>query len=162
MKITDWIRNLLNALVSSLVPTKFVKFLTIGTIGACINLVILYSLTNLGLHYMVSGFISIETAILFDFFLNRAWTFKEESRSSGLFKPLIKDHIVRSGGLAINLAFLWVLTEFLRLFYIFSMIIGILIATAWNFLGNAIWVWPKQGRREKTKAPIDLEIPAHS
>jgi len=120
---------------------KLIKFCFVGFTGAGVNLGVLYSLTNIGLHYTFSGLLAIETSLLFNFFLNRWWTFRDEAASTGLVKPIVKDHLTRIGGILINFALLWALTELLGLYYILSMIIGIAFATLWNFVGNTRWVW---------------------
>jgi len=123
---------------------KMIKFCSIGFTGAGVNLAILYLLTNYGLHYMLSGLSAIEISLLFNFFLNRWWTFREEATSTGLVKPIIKDHLTRVGGILINLALLYALTELLGMNYIPSMIVGIGLATLWNFAGNTRWVWKSE------------------
>jgi len=120
---------------------KLIKFCIVGLLGVFVNLGLLYLLTNLGLYYLISGAISIEISVLTNFFLNRAWTFKEEATHVDIKKSIIKDHATRFIGIIINFASLYIFTEILEMFYILSMLIGIILSTVWNFVGNSKWVW---------------------
>ncbi|PTD94195.1 hypothetical protein C9439_03870 [archaeon SCG-AAA382B04] len=48
-------------------------------------------------------------------------------------KALIRDHLVRSGGMLINMFLLYLLTEKFGLYYLFSQLIGIGGAMLWNW-----------------------------
>ncbi len=120
---------------------KLLKFCFVGFLGVFVNIGILYFLTTIGLHYLISGAISIEASLLFNFFLNRAWTFSKEARSVNLKIALIKDHTTRFIGILINYAALYIFTEVFHVYFIVSMIIGIIFSMVWNFLGNIKWVW---------------------
>lgn len=123
---------------------KLIKFCIVGLFGVGVNLGILYFLTNLGLYYMISGAISIEISLLANFFLNRAWTFKEEAKYVSIKNAIVKDHITRAIGILIQFASLYVFTELFNMYYILSMTVGIIISTIWNFVGNSIWVWKSE------------------
>ncbi len=120
---------------------KIIKFCIVGILGVFVNLGILYLLTAIGLYYLISGAISIEISVLTNFFLNRAWTFKEEAKHVDIKKSIIKDHATRFIGIVINFLSLYIFTEILEMFYILSMLIGIILSTIWNFIGNSKWVW---------------------
>lgn len=125
---------------------RFLKFCAVGLMGVFLNLGVLYLLTtSLGLFYLVSGAIAIETSLLFNFFMNKAWTFNDRgivgARVVG--KALVKDHTVRAGGMIINLLVLWILTSVFSLYYLLSQVVGIGASTLWNFGGNKLWTWEK-------------------
>lgn len=124
--------------------TRFIKFCIVGGTGAVVNWGLTYLLTTLGLFYLASGAIAIETSLLTNFFLNRSWTFRDRGvKGFEIMKALGKDHLVRSGGMILNFLILWTLTEYFGLWYAFSQIIGIGAATLWNFGGNKLWTWEK-------------------
>lgn len=122
---------------------RFLKFCVVGAAGVIVNLTTLYLLTTSGLFYLASGAVGIEMGLLTNFFLNKAWTFRDRG-VEGL-KPILnalgRDHLVRSGGALLNILLLWILTDFLGLYYLLSQLIGIGIATSWNFMGNKWWTW---------------------
>jgi dolichol-phosphate mannosyltransferase len=122
---------------------RFLRFCAVGAIGAVLNLAVLYSLTELGVFYLISGILGIEAGLLSNFFLNRSWTFKDR-QGRGLrcvLTSLYRDHAVRFVGIVLNILILWVLTSFFGLYYLLSQIIGIGVAMLWNYGGNQWWTW---------------------
>ncbi len=122
---------------------RFLRFCLVGGLGTLVNLSLLFALTNLGLFYLASGALGIEAGLITNFILNKEWTFGDRKVSGAKYvmKSLAKDHLVRSGGIAINLLVLWILTSLVGLWYLFSQVIGIGIATLWNFGGNKWFTW---------------------
>ena len=122
---------------------RFLKFCAVGGVGAVLNLVVLYSLTELGVFYLISGLLGIEAGLLSNFFLNRSWTFKDRQGRglSYVLTALYRDHAVRFVGIVLNLLILWILTSFFGLYYLLSQLIGIGVAMLWNYGGNQWWTW---------------------
>lgn len=123
---------------------RFIKFCIIGGIGAIVNIAILHMLTEyLGVYYVLSGAVAIESGLLSNFVLNKIWAFKDRriKGSRAIIRALYRDHIVRSGGILINLFILWFLTSVIGVYYLLSQIIGIFIAMIWNFGGNKWFTW---------------------
>jgi len=122
---------------------RFLRFCAVGAVGAVLNLLVLFSLTELGVFYLLSGLIAIEAGLLSNFFLNRSWTFKDR-RTQGLgsvLTALYRDHAVRFVGIVVNLVILWLLTSVFGLYYLASQVIGIAVAMLWNYGGNQWWTW---------------------
>ena len=122
---------------------RFLKFCAVGAVGAVLNLVVLYSLTELGMFYLLSGFIAIEAAVLSNFFLNRAWTFRDTGTRGlrSVLTALYRDHAVRFVGIVLDLVILGLLTSVFGLYYLTSQVIGIAVAMLWNYGGNQWWTW---------------------
>ena len=125
---------------------RFGKFCLVGLSGVLVNMGLLWLLTEVaGLFYLLSAAIGIETSIVSNFTLNDIFTFHDR-RSSGL-KPLLrrlgKFNLVSLGGVGINLAVLWLLTEHLGLHYLLSNMCGIAVATLWNYSVNTMWTWKR-------------------
>jgi dolichol-phosphate mannosyltransferase len=125
---------------------RFVKFCLVGLSGVLVNMGLLWLLTEVvGLFYLLSAPISIETSIVTNFILNDLFTFSDR-RSSGaksLFRRLGKFNLVCLGGLGINTMVLWLLTEHVGVYYLVSNICGIAAATLWNYCVNTLWTWKK-------------------
>jgi len=124
---------------------RIIKFLIVGMSGLIVNIGSLYILKEFcKLHYLLAGFMAIELSIINNFLLNSFWTWKDRkvvSLKIFLFR-LIKFNI--STGLTtlfINLFVLWVLTEFLHIYYLFSQLIGIILGTIINYLIYYYWVF---------------------
>jgi len=130
---------------------RFIKFCLVGLSGVLVNEGLLWLLTEgLGLFYVFSAAISIETAILTNFTLNEIWTFRDR-RSPGIKSVLgrgLKFNLVSIGGLGINMTILWTFTEVLGISYLISNLIGIAGATVWNFSINTLWTWKAKPHSE--------------
>jgi dolichol-phosphate mannosyltransferase len=55
-------------------------------------------------------------------------------------------------GVGINLGTLWLLTSVAGLFYILSNLVGIALATLWNYLVNNHWTWGSLSEEPTTKS----------
>jgi len=142
--ITNYLHHLLSLAWRTKEIHRFVKFCIIGGIGTVVNIVLLYLLTEYYyVHYLISGAIGIEAGLLTNFIFNKVWTFKdmEVKGLKAIIWALVKDHIVRSGGIILNLVILWLLTSVFGFYYLISQVIGILIAMIWNFGGNKWFTW---------------------
>jgi len=132
---------------------RFLKFGLVGLSGVLVNEGLLWLLTeNLGLYYLLSAAIAVETAIITNFILNDIWTFRDR-RTPGnrsLLGRGLKFNLVSLGGLGINIAILWTVTEVVGISYLISNLIGIAGATLWNYTINTLWTW----RAKPSSEPI--------
>jgi dolichol-phosphate mannosyltransferase len=106
---------------------------------------ILAILTSMGAGYLKAGVVAVETAIVTNFLFNEVWSFSDFSRRrrslSDRLKRFLKFNLFCIGGSAINLAVLWILTDFVGVHYLISNLIGITAATFWNYGMNANVTW---------------------
>ena len=137
-----WNRSLV--LIKGLISLRFLKFCIVGLSGVFVNMGLLYALTEFfGLFYILSSFIAIECSFISNFLLNDLWTWRGvgASRRIERLKRLGKFHVVYGIGLAINIGLLYVITEYLGVYYIVSNLVAIAVATLWNFWWSAKWTW---------------------
>lgn len=122
---------------------KLLKFAFVGASGAIINLSFLWFLANYAhLFYMFAALLAIEISILWNFILNSKLTFHYKFKSqSFIFYSLIKYHLASLFGIIINLLALFILTEFLMVYYIISETIAILLAFGLNYVLSTRIVW---------------------
>jgi dolichol-phosphate mannosyltransferase len=139
----DYFRHLWSLFRRSGELHRFLRFCAVGGAGAILNLFVLYVLTELGVFYLLSGFIAIEAGLLSNFGLNRVWTFKDRGAKElrFLLTALYRDHAVRFVGILLNLMILWLLTSIFGLYYLLSQVVGIAVAMFWNYGGNQWWTW---------------------
>ena len=119
---------------------RFIKFNIVGLTGVFVNQGILMILTNLGLYYIYSSIIAIETSIISNFLLNDLWTFRDR-RSGNMLKRMVKFNILMLVGLIINLLVLYTLTDLASLHYTISNLFGIGIASIARYLMSVKWAW---------------------
>jgi dolichol-phosphate mannosyltransferase len=139
----------------SFLPTGFITFALVGALGVVVNSVVLLGLVQwAALPYLLAGAIAIEAAIVHNFILNDQWTFR--ARRGRRRRPLLsrfgRFQLVSLGGMAINMAALWLLHGGLRWPLVSSNLIGIAGAVAYNYVTNKLWTWrvvgPAASRRE--------------
>lgn len=123
---------------------RFIKFCLVGLSGVVINLGLLWLLTEpIGLFYVLSYIIAIEASIINNFTWNELWTFRDRRISTKGFvgSRLAKFNLISLIGLGIQVGLLVLFTEVAGLYYMVSAIIGIIAATAFNFIFNKWWTW---------------------
>ncbi|WP_048149743.1 glycosyltransferase [Methanolacinia paynteri] len=123
---------------------KIFKFGLVGASGIVVNTGILYAVTEyFGIYYMISSVFAIEASIATNFILNDTWTFDGANKShmGSRWKRFVSFQLISVCGVGINLLVLFALTEFAGIYYLFSNIVGIFIAFAWNFLVNRHITW---------------------
>ena len=139
-----YLRHLLHLMKASGEFKRVFKFCTVGASGVAVNEGLLWLLTErIGLFYMISALLSVESAILSNFTWNELWTFRDLGRRGvmNVFKRMLRFNAVKLIGSAVNLAILFPLTEFLGLYYLVSNFIAIVVATIWNYISSLSLVW---------------------
>ena len=118
---------------------RFGKFLVVGGTGVGVNsaaLFLLYQMLSLPL--VLASVVATELSIVSNFFLNDRWTFGCRWPTWGRF---FKFNLVAFGGLLIAALTLWSLVALLRMPYLLANLLGVLLATSWNFAVNVFWTW---------------------
>ncbi|HPL95294.1 MAG TPA: GtrA family protein [bacterium] len=114
---------------------QFFKFCVVGTTGAIIDIGGLWLLVEfVGLYYLVGATISFVAAVINNYFLNKYWTFKDQSKIS--LAQFFSFSIISVIGLGINLLTMYIFVECVNLNYLISKAIASLIVLSWNFLMN--------------------------
>lgn len=120
---------------------QFLVFASIGFLGTLLNITILYLFTEyLGIWYIFSAIAAFTAAMSHNFILNKLITFKEPFNESFLSR-YFKFAFVSTCALTVNLFILYMLTEYLGIFYIISQIFAIGAALMINFFGNKKWTF---------------------
>jgi putative flippase GtrA len=137
--------------------TRFIRFFTVGVIGAIVDFGIMNLFSKLfNMPLTLAGTISFICAIISNFLLNRFWTYPD-SRSRPLFRQLTMFFIVNVAGLAIRIPILHFLEpptqklfenlalniplspEFLA--KNLTLAVAISIVMLWNFFVNRYWTY---------------------
>lgn len=150
---------------------RFLKFATVGASGVVVNQGLLWFFTEIvGLYYLFSSAIGIETSIITNFILNEKWTFRDRSKGKkGILRRGAKFNTVSVAGLVINVSVLFACTEYLGIYYLTSNLIGIGAAFLWNYFVNLGWTWKAEKKSlEKTRASpwkarmVSIVIPTYN
>jgi dolichol-phosphate mannosyltransferase len=125
---------------------RFIKFALVGASGVLVDLGLTSLLADVvGLDYRIAGVIGTETAIITNFTLNHFFTFAD-CRVKGIksfLTCLIKFNLLSLIGLGINNGIMIGFTETTGLDYRIGKLLGILVATLWNYLTNNWWTWKR-------------------
>ena len=120
---------------------QFFKFALVGLLGTFVNIAFLYLFTDVfGIYYVLSAIFSFVISVLGNFVLNKIWTFEENFKYKTI-KKCIQFLIISVIVLGVNLFFLYVFTEFFKIYYLVSQVLAIGIGLVLNFLGNKFWTF---------------------
>jgi putative flippase GtrA len=99
-------------------------------------LLLLYQWIHLPL--ILASAMAVELAIINNFIWNNRWTFGCSQISC---KRFARFNLVSLAGLIVSTGALWVLVSRLGLYYLAANLLGIALATAWNFSASSLWAW---------------------
>jgi dolichol-phosphate mannosyltransferase len=119
--------------------TRLGRFLVVGGTGVLVNslaLLVLFQWAHLAL--VLASALAAELAIVNNFWWNDRWTFKRTQLS---WQRFARFNLVSLAGLIITTGTLWVLVRQLGVYYLTANLLGIAVATAWNFVANSLWTW---------------------
>ena len=144
----EFLEYLYDAAFGRIIPLTFIEYVIVGTLGVLVNLVGYFttrfllgeSSTNL-VGFSVPLLAGIEAAILFNFFLNNAWTFGHARlRGWSAIIGLARYNVVCAFGALANYAvttylFVQGMTELM------SLIVGAFIGMVWNYTMSRLFTW---------------------
>ena len=138
------------ALVSGV---RFGQFVSVGVVGAISDNTVLAVLRlAFGVPEFWAKVAGVETAILVMFLVNEHWTFSTagEAGVRPFLTRLGKSHLVRSGGVTVQLAVYWLLTQHLPvtlvvagtdLWFLAASPIAIAAAMSVNYVFESVFTW---------------------
>jgi len=122
--------------------TEMVKFACVGLSGVGVNLGVFFILTRAcGLSIRLAAPLAIEASVISNFLLNDSWTFRRRSTANGGWGRLMRFHAVCALGGVVNYAVLIALVEMLHWLDLLANLMGIVAATAVNFVMHSTWTW---------------------
>lgn len=132
---------------------RLLRFVAVGASGVVVNLGVLWLLAGvLRVREVLASAIAIEVSILWNFLLNDAFTYRDRNprATAGRIERAVRYNAVSLVGLALQLgAFVLLRLVLLHVLGRESLgalrypvqCAGIVLATAWNFLGNLRFTW---------------------
>jgi dolichol-phosphate mannosyltransferase len=117
---------------------RFVRFGLVGGSGVLVNSLTLFLLHDeFALGLTRSMVVAITLAILNNFMWNNFWTFKTTGIQS---RRLIQFVVISLIGMVVNVVVANLLVAH-GMHYAAANLVGIALATAWNFYANVRWTW---------------------
>jgi dolichol-phosphate mannosyltransferase len=121
---------------------RFGKFGIVGATGVVVNTGVLWLLTHgLGLYYLFASPVAIEIAMVTNYLLNNNWTFLDRRASFVAWPGVARYHAVSFGGMLINIGILHALVTWTNTPVVPANLIGIGVATIWNFILSIGWTF---------------------
>jgi len=123
---------------------RIIRFSVVGASGVIVNmgfLALFKGIFHLPLWF--AGLIAIEISILSNFALNDLWTWRDR-RGRKFFDRIWRYHVsVGITAYGFNYPILLLFTQVLSIPYLWANLIGIVIASAANFVLNHFWTYKK-------------------
>jgi dolichol-phosphate mannosyltransferase len=145
----QYIRNVLvyvgTARFTQAVHGSFGKFAVVGSIGFIINTAILEALVLMGYHPAVGSALGAECAIISNFILNNAWTFKSRKvQGLRLIPKFLQFNAASLGAIAIQAGTVFLGTRMFGVdLYRWFYILGVGFGLIWNYTMYSRVIWKK-------------------
>lgn len=143
----EYLAHLLRLLAVQPEDLRFLRFCLVGSVGALVNMGVLWGLTTRGIHYFLAGTAGTVIATTSNFLLNDAFTWQDRRSTSAPMRAgrYLRYWVVTGVSSAVQLGLLFALTT-AGTPYLISNVIGIGAAAIWNFRMNGAWTWttPRQ------------------
>ncbi len=125
--------------VSRLISPRLLRFGIVGLSGVLVNLVVLRLLYGeLNWPPLIASALAVEVSILNNFLWNNRWTFGQRTISLIRFGRF---NLAALGGLAITAGLFTLLLQRFGWPYLVADLVGIAVATAWNWAISVHWTW---------------------
>jgi dolichol-phosphate mannosyltransferase len=126
----------------TLIPIDYIKFISVGAIGAIMHFSVLYiAYVFFSNSYQISLIIAIEATLIINYFINNFWTFRKKTHKGfELFYGLLKFNVLSGIGGIISY-YLSISLFSAGTNWILASIIGAIVASLWNYNLNKILTW---------------------
>jgi len=136
----------MNQIISKQNFIEFIKYGIVGSMGALVNLFVLFILTEFFLiNYIISEIFAFIIASINNYIFDKIWTFREDIRIN-IANKYLKFLFINIIGLFINLLILYTLVNYFNIWYIFAEIIAAGFAFIFNYLGNKFWTFKNKSK----------------
>lgn len=123
---------------------QIARFGVVGVIAFVIDYAVLLVLTELfHVHYLISSAIAFLVSVIFNYILSIAFVFEtDKSRSKGAEFVLFA--LMSAGGLGINQAMMWLLTDVGTVAYQLSKLAATAVVMVYNFVTRKLFLERKE------------------
>jgi dolichol-phosphate mannosyltransferase len=131
----------LTGLLPRIVSGRLARFGIVGLVGVGVNLAMVRFLFG-ELHWAapIASATAVEVSIVGNFLGNNRWTFGERTVS---FVRFLRYNLASLGGLAITSVTFTLLLQHTSAPYLLADVVGIGLATGWNFGTSVLWTWAR-------------------
>jgi putative flippase GtrA len=120
---------------------QFLRFVIIGTLSSVSYLLLFIVLINFGIEPSLSGLVSYLIFFIFNYLLQKKWTFKTNTRDVIAFPKFCICHVIAS---LLNFIFIYASINYLELSIIFGQLIAFVVILSWNYFFQKRYVFNQQ------------------
>jgi len=140
--IIDFIYLIIDKLIGWIVPARYILYSIVGSLGVIVQIVSFYLIYNqLNLFFSISNIISIFIAMNFNYNLNNIFTYSDlRLRGKKYIKGMFLFYFFCGFGALLNFFTSQIIFSLFSLDF-FSVIIGAVIGSIWNYSMNTSFNW---------------------
>lgn len=136
---------------------QFIRYAFVGGFAFLVDFGSFYFFTDiLGVHYLISGIIAFIIGLLVNYGLSVFWVFNNRAMKNKLME-FVFFSIIGVIGLGLNELILWVLTDILLFYYLYSKLVSAFIVWLWNFFARKLLLFNKSDKELCQKQQLSLE-----
>ncbi len=141
--LRDYLLLILDKLVGHVVPVRFLLFAGVGAVGIAAHLVVLrLGLELLGLSFAAAQTLATACAIVGNYTLNNAFTFRERRRKGwGFVGGLVTFSLISSVGAVMNVNVASVLFGAAHSTWWYAGLLGAVMSLVWNYAVSSAITW---------------------
>jgi len=145
--LTDSIREILSLLCKFnfhgllLAPTEngllqFCRYCFVGGIATIVDWGVLYLTERLGVHYLLAAVAGFFCGLACNYSMSKFMVFNGSDAKVDPKREFLAYAAIGAAGLLITLVLMYVMTEWLRLYFMVSKVIATVLVLVWNFLAR--------------------------
>lgn len=120
---------------------QFFRYTLVGGVAFAIDFGLLFVLTEyVNFHYLISATFSFLVGLFVNYVLSTQWIFRN-SKIKNKRVEFILFGLIGAIGLGLNNVLLYIFTDLIGLYYMFSKLITAILVYVWNFLGRRYFLF---------------------
>lgn len=141
----EYLMLLIDKSIGRFIPTRFIAFAMVGTVGVAFHFAILYVVYRLfETDFLVSQAVATAGAIIFNFTLNNRFTFRDRRlKGAAWFRGLAIFFLVSAAGAVANIGAAGFLFSYEGMNWSVAALAGVLFGVVWNYTLSQTFAWRK-------------------
>lgn len=120
---------------------QFFRYCFVGGIATIVDWGTLYCIEKIGVHYMIAAVIAFVFGLVCNYCLSKFMVFNGSETKLSAKKEFLAYGIIGVIGLVITLVLMYVMTEWLKMYFMVSKVIATVLVLVWNFGARKYFVY---------------------
>lgn len=120
---------------------QFFRYAFVGAIASVVDWAVLWALEYVGIYYLLASVFAFFAGLATNFFLSKKLVFNAQQSRVGNVSEFVAYAAIGVVGLLITLGIMYLLTDVLKIYFMFSKIIATVIVLVWNFLARKVLIY---------------------